>query len=371
MEGSALARELGVEATWGNTLEIHAALGRFHLGEWDEAERQTRKLLAGGVRGAPAARLHLVRARLELGRGAFDDAVLHLEAARIHLPTRAEPTLIGELAAATAELAIWRAQLTEARAAIDDGLCRLHEAEDQLPIAELCWLGVRAEADRSEATRMRRAPAELAQAREVAGSLRAELIGSARRLEGRARLAPRELRVFPALLEAEWARLDDAPDPDRWSAAAELAGQVKDPWLVAYARWREGEAVLAARGEKDRAETTLREAYATAQGLGATPLIRELEALGRRARVDIAPAEAAGPEPAAAAPDRFGLTARELEVLALVAEGRTNRQIADELFITEKTAGHHVSNVLGKLGVASRVEAAAVAHRLGMLDQTT
>jgi DNA-binding NarL/FixJ family response regulator len=68
--------------------------------------------------------------------------------------------------------------------------------------------------------------------------------------------------------------------------------------------------------------------------------------------------------------DRLGLTTREQEVLALVAEGRTNRQIADELFITEKTAGHHVSNVLGKLGAASRVEAAAMAHRAGWLDQS-
>ena len=62
----------------------------------------------------------------------------------------------------------------------------------------------------------------------------------------------------------------------------------------------------------------------------------------------------------------LGLSERELDVLALVAEGRTNRQIATELFITEKTAGHHVSNVLSKLGAASRTEAAAIAHRAGV-----
>ena len=72
---------------------------------------------------------------------------------------------------------------------------------------------------------------------------------------------------------------------------------------------------------------------------------------------------AAGTATAAAA-DPFGLTRREREVLALVAQGRTNRQIADELFISENTAGVHVSNILGKLGVASRTEAAAVAVRL-------
>ena len=62
--------------------------------------------------------------------------------------------------------------------------------------------------------------------------------------------------------------------------------------------------------------------------------------------------------------DPFGLTPREREVLTLVADGRTNRQIAETLFISESTAGVHVSNILGKLGVANRVEAAAVAFRL-------
>ena len=65
---------------------------------------------------------------------------------------------------------------------------------------------------------------------------------------------------------------------------------------------------------------------------------------------------------------RLGLTAREREVLALVALGRTNRQIAEELFISENTAGVHVSNILGKLGVAGRGEAAAVAYRLGLVE---
>jgi len=60
------------------------------------------------------------------------------------------------------------------------------------------------------------------------------------------------------------------------------------------------------------------------------------------------------------------LTPRELEVLRLVAEGHTNRAIGEELFMSEKTASVHVSRILGKLGVGGRVEAAAVAHRLGI-----
>ena len=74
------------------------------------------------------------------------------------------------------------------------------------------------------------------------------------------------------------------------------------------------------------------------------------------------------PDPVSVAADPFGLTAREREVLALVATGQTNRRIADTLFISESTAGVHVSNILGKLGVTSRTEAAAVAVRLGLAE---
>jgi DNA-binding CsgD family transcriptional regulator len=105
--------------------------------------------------------------------------------------------------------------------------------------------------------------------------------------------------------------------------------------------------------------------------LGAGPLRRELELLAQRGRVRLAaPAELAAAEPEVpSVAASLGLTRREAEVLALVAEGRTNRQIGQALFITPKTAGVHVSRILAKLGVAGRGEAAAVAHRLGLDKQ--
>lgn len=90
-----------------------------------------------------------------------------------------------------------------------------------------------------------------------------------------------------------------------------------------------------------------------------------IEGLATRARIDLTPEAVDAPAHEAAA-DPFGLTRREREVLALVSIGRTNRQIAAELFISESTAGVHVSNILGKLGVATRTEAAGVAVRLGL-----
>jgi DNA-binding CsgD family transcriptional regulator len=101
--------------------------------------------------------------------------------------------------------------------------------------------------------------------------------------------------------------------------------------------------------------------------LGARPLDKEVKILARRARIDFAPHAAATPAAHATTPaEQHGLTPREAEVLALVGAGRSNRQIAQALFISPKTASVHVSNILAKLGVHTRVEAAAIAHRLGL-----
>jgi DNA-binding NarL/FixJ family response regulator len=99
-------------------------------------------------------------------------------------------------------------------------------------------------------------------------------------------------------------------------------------------------------------------------------LRKEIEALARRARVDLVDATEETTEPAAPLPmDEFGLTAREVDVLRLLAEGKTNPEIAETLFISRKTASIHVSHILAKLGVATRVEAAGVAHRAGLLER--
>jgi DNA-binding NarL/FixJ family response regulator len=107
----------------------------------------------------------------------------------------------------------------------------------------------------------------------------------------------------------------------------------------------------------------LREAHAVAAGLKAKPLRRELELLAERARLDLAQPEASLPE-GESLEKTLGLTPREAEVLTLVAGGYTNREIADKLVISVKTASVHVSHILRKLDVPNRGEAAAVAHRL-------
>ncbi|MBV9514184.1 MAG: response regulator transcription factor, partial [Mycobacteriaceae bacterium] len=114
------------------------------------------------------------------------------------------------------------------------------------------------------------------------------------------------------------------------------------------------------------------EALELTQMMGAVPVLEEVQALIRRARLSVN--GDAAPEPAAAhEPDeleRLGLTAREVEVLRLVADGLSNTQIAEQLVISRKTASVHVSNILAKLGVATRVEAAALAHRRGLVRES-
>ena len=91
--------------------------------------------------------------------------------------------------------------------------------------------------------------------------------------------------------------------------------------------------------------------------------MRDIEALARRARISLEPPPVLALGESGAA--RLGLTSREAEVLALLAAGKTNREIGAALYVSEKTASVHVSNILRKLGVSSRVEAAAIAQRVG------
>ena len=124
--------------------------------------------------------------------------------------------------------------------------------------------------------------------------------------------------------------------------------------------WTPGSPAAAAAGP-------LRAAAAAAGGHA--PLLAQIRTLAERARIPLHPAAAGEPEapPPARLLTRYGLTDRELTVLRLLAAGRTNSQIGAELYISASTASVHVSNILRKLGVSGRVQAAAIAERAGLL----
>ena len=158
-----------------------------------------------------------------------------------------------------------------------------------------------------------------------------------------------------ARAEAELRRTAGDNDPANWRAVAETFGPAFR-YETARSQWRLAEA-LAEAGLRDEAQREWQLAAATADELGASRLRAALADLGRRARL--------GPGRARSTP-LGSLTARELDVLRLVAAGRSNREIAAELFISGKTVSVHVSSILGKLGAASRTEAAAIARDTGI-----
>ena len=158
---------------------------------------------------------------------------------------------------------------------------------------------------------------------------------------------------------------------DAWDAAAAAWADLGEPYPLGQTLLHAAEAALAC-GDRAGAAERLRRAVALADSLGAHPLAEQIALLARRARIRLTDDDASeGPGDQGAGDGELGLTERELEVLRLVAAGRSNREIAAELFISPKTASVHVSNILGKLGVASRGEAAATAHTLRLFDLST
>jgi DNA-binding CsgD family transcriptional regulator len=183
-------------------------------------------------------------------------------------------------------------------------------------------------------------------------------------LESQVRVSAPATLAYREMARAERARATGDPSVVPWRAAVGAWEEATDAWPLAYARYRLAEAVCAGE-DRSSAVELLREAAAAAERMGARPLLDDVRALARRARLSL---ESASTEPTPVTnPVPFGLTDREREVLALVAAGRSNGQIAAELFISPKTASVHVSNILAKLGVGGRVEAAGVAHRLGLV----
>lgn len=180
---------------------------------------------------------------------------------------------------------------------------------------------------------------------------------------------------WAASCDAELSRLRANGGSRPWAKAADRWRDLGNPYEEAYCLWRLAEADLTARVSRTGAVAALRRAHAIATDLRAIPLQNNIETLARRARIEfVQPAEPpdsveAGDGSSArdAEISRLGLTDREAEVLTHVARGLSNRKIAEVLFISPKTASVHVSNILRKMDARSRVEAASMAHKIGLV----
>jgi DNA-binding CsgD family transcriptional regulator/tetratricopeptide (TPR) repeat protein len=298
---------------------------------------------------------HLREAELALGEGDLERVEAALEAAAPLVEVSAEPQFIGIYGSLCAELRRRRWDLEGARRAVAEALDRLELCtDDVMRIARVTAVGVRIEADHAQRARDLR---ERGLLRDALTRVRIHLD----RLRAAADEGGPVERAHLADGEAEMARARNRPSARAWSAAAAAWEEVERPYPVAQARWHEAEAHVAA-GDRSQAAQAAQVALGAAERLGSRWLEAEVRGLAERARLELGGAVEDASAPAAAE-DPFGLTPRERQVLALLAEGATNRQIGRALFMAEKTASVHVSRILAKLGVQGRTQAAALAHR--------
>ena len=168
-----------------------------------------------------------------------------------------------------------------------------------------------------------------------------------------------------AMWQAERSRLRGEPESTLWEQAATTWDTLARPHRAAYARWRQAEALLARPGGKASADAVLQ--TAAGQAAQHVPLATAIADLAQRARIDLRGPGQPVHHDKPPSSRVFGLTDRELAVLRLVGEGKSNPEIGAALFISAKTASVHVTHILRKLDVATRVQAAAVAERAGLL----
>jgi len=426
-EGIAEAERAGQATVYGNFLRANAAESLFFLGRWSECRRLCLDALSWNPVGIwYLSPLHNL-ATLEVATSAGESAGRLLGQELLAIETVQDPQFSVPAQQTAAEYALWQEDLVDAHRAAERGWLRVSDTEDWLLMARMAATYLEVDATIAVDAQRRRDFAALAATRErsLPVMLRAEAVvracgvattaGSRRQAD----LAIRTARAFRT-------RVEGRDDADTWKQLAVDWADLGDPYQAARSRWREAEALLdLAHGRSTRtiAREPLTAASEAAFKLGAWPLLRAVAELSRRAMLPLskeieaalegrlepptshprpagrpgAPARTAGHVPAAAnrgpagpataggksesgmmadfvassnqpEPHDFGLSKRELEVLALIAEGRSNPEIGRRLFITRKTVAVHVSNILTKLGVSGRVEAAAAAIRLNITE---
>jgi DNA-binding CsgD family transcriptional regulator len=352
-DGRRVAHSLGAPPALTAVLDNNTAAVLVATGRWSEADRLLIELVG---QSAPHATRYLQLLQLELAvaRGETDDAA-ELAAALVASPD--DPRLIGPVRACLAEQALGAGELAAAADEVLQGLAVLGGgalAEEEI---RLLADGTRVAADLALLPGPLRPPGLAVRWNPVAEAF-----------AGRARAIVEEhggqpvVAAFGALVAAELSRRDGADDRATWRMVAEAWQAAGQPYREAYARLREAETAIRA-GRREQAARALAACLSLTRRLAAAPLLRlarELESRGRLAgRLD----ERAG---SVAERARLDLTEREAQVLALLAGGESNRQIARSLFISDRTVAVHVSHILNKLGVRNRTEAATLGARAGL-----
>jgi DNA-binding CsgD family transcriptional regulator/tetratricopeptide (TPR) repeat protein len=377
-EAAELAAQGEREITPGDRSALWVACARseilFFLGRWDDAEA----VLPARNRGegsATLANLLLRRASLMLGRGDTVGARKAVEHSRAFIADSVEPQYIAPAGALMVELELRGGNVEVAREAAAKAIDQIEYcSDDAARMALISAAATAVEANAADRARDLGDGAELA-----ASQLRAELM-AARTEAAAEEIGKRPLEcAYSLTAAAHLARArGDGDAAARADAAASAWDALSRPYQAAQMRLREAEGHAAA-GERESAGAAAAVALAAAEELGSEWLAAEVAGFVTRARLPHGPIVTDGSGRVAGTPtiddvavaedgNPFDLTPRERQVLAALAEGATNREIAASLYMAEKTASVHVSRILAKLGVRSRTEAAAVAHRLALTE---
>ena len=414
--GIAAAEAAGLEAVHGNRLRGGAVDSLFPLGRWREARALAMHALAWAPAGIAFVHAAVGFITVETELSAGEEASRMLGRLLVELELIADTQFAVPTYQAAASLALWRGDPADARRVADAAWDRVRTTEDWALAARTAGTVLAVAADVAEAARDRRDLATLASIRGRADAV----LGEAQRMVEASGVAAdvfarREVDAELATARAHLLRVIGRDDPAAWSLVAERWVALRRPYDTARARRRQAAAILASgtadgerRERREEAREPLLEAANIAAALPAIPLLRAVADLAGRARITLPtaalevlaapPVGDAGPvgrtvptDARQARPDwggrptshawgtgldaadrrtakTFGLSVRERGVLAEIVAGRTNREIGERLYISEKTVGVHVGNILAKLGVSGRVEAATVALRLGLVD---
>lgn len=412
----------GLAASYGAFLRGNAADILYHLGRWQEAEAECRAALSWRMSALEAEWWPPLVLGLLLTESRDDaESARFVGQALLQLETVPAGQWTGHMIQAAVSQALWSGDVEGALSIAEREWARALESGELAVVAGSVSTCLEAAAAAADHGRANSDPGLIARARTLAERIlpeaEAHIAGSP---FDRGLGARQEADLSLATAWAHARRIQGSVDPEAWATLAEAWRARSMPYREAKASWWQALAILAAAREEDRdaartqARGPLASAYRIARELPALPLLREVVDLGKRARVPL-PVEsdaavleelvavgpgrraavAVGPGRPSDAPstrgpdiardieervlavlrtgpaDSYGLSPREREVLNIVAEGRTDRDIAVRLFISERTVHVHVRRILAKLGVSSRTEAAGVAIREGLVPATS
>jgi DNA-binding CsgD family transcriptional regulator len=355
LDGQRTTTRLALDRTHAPSIRGAALYAMFLLGRWDEVATGCDDALAQPLEPWLTTTLQLSRARVAVARGQ-DALAAEAIAALAAIPGLAEDIQYGSgFAELQARLAAGRGHWSEAGELVRRAVDRCGGSDAVRAQLELLALAVQLEADRFEDERLAGHRPDATAAAGRADAWSGEGAAALDRVVRGGGRVGEPFQLLMMLAAAHRSRIPGPADPEQWQRVAEHP--LVDPFLAAQSHYHRAAALLSRPGRRPAATEALAAAQTIATRLGAAPLLAQMSELSRHARLG-GPGTATPSEP-----DRSGLTPREREVLALLTDGLSNAQIARVLFISEKTASVHVSNILRKLGVSSRVQAALASTR--------